>query len=136
MRFCTNRPLSELLIAAAAVHEPYAARVRDAHTEILKLTEHAMLISMDGDPEAAVKNLLFHGNSTLNAKLIETAQLVLHRYADKIASAQTLDEQIQELRTRYSTHISRPALGEQKRQAGGLTLRAGGTPVKVPTVLS
>lgn len=99
MRFCTSRPLSELLAAAAAVHEPYATRVRDAHAQILKLAEHAMLLSMEGDPRAAVKNLVFHGTSTLNGKLIETAYLVLHRYADKIEDAQSLHEVVQDLRT-------------------------------------
>lgn len=136
MRFCTSRPLSELLAAAAAVHEPYAIRVRDAHTQILKLAEHAMLLSMDGDPRAAVKNLIFHGNSTLNGKLIETAHLVLHRYADKIEDAPSLNEVVQDLRTRYCTNISRSALGEQKRQAGGLTLRTGGAPAKPPSTLT
>jgi len=136
LRFCTSRPLSELLAAAAAVHEPYAARVRDAHAQILKLAEHAMLLSMDGDPRAAVKNLIFHGTSTLNGKLIETAYLVLHRYADKIADAPSLSEVVQDLRIRYATHISRSALGEQKRQAGGLTLRTGGAPAKPPSTLT
>ncbi|MDO8252010.1 MAG: response regulator [Rhodoferax sp.] len=136
MRFCINRALSELLATAAAVHEPYAARVRDANTQILKLAEHAMLLSMEGDPQAAVKNLIFHGNSTLNGKLIETAYLVLHRYSEKIADAPALTEIVQDLRTRFCTHSSKPALGEQKRQAGGLTLRTGGAPAKVPSTLT
>lgn len=136
MRFCTSRPLTELLAAAAAVHEPYAARIRDAQAQILKLTEHAMLLSMEGDPKAAVKNLIFHGSSTLNGKLIETAHLVLHRYAEKIEDAQGLNEMVQDLRTRFGTPISRPALGEQKRQAGGLTLRTGGAPAKAPSTLT
>ncbi|WP_114969062.1 response regulator [Rhodoferax ferrireducens] len=136
MRFCISRPLSELLAAAAAVHEPYATRVREAHTQILKLAEHAMLLSMEGDPKAAVKNLIFHGNATLNGKLIETAYLVLHRYSEKISDAAALTEIVQDLRSRFCTLNSKPALGEQKRQAGGLTLRTGGAPAKVPTTLS
>jgi CheY-like chemotaxis protein len=136
MRFCTSRAMSELLAGAAGVHEPYATRVREANSQILKFAEHAMLLSMEGDPQAAVKNLIFHGGSTLNGKLIETAHLVLHRYADKIPDAQALTEVVHELRTRFATHISKPALGEQKRQAGGLTLRTGTAPAKVPTTLS
>jgi CheY-like chemotaxis protein len=136
MRFCTSRAMSELLAGAAGVHEPYATRVREANNQILKLAEHAMLLSMEGDPQAAVKNLIFHGGSTLNGKLIETAYLVLHRYADKIPDAQALTEVVHELRTRFATHISKPALGEQKRQAGGLTLRSGGAPAKVPSTLT
>jgi cytochrome c-type biogenesis protein CcmH/NrfG/DNA-binding NarL/FixJ family response regulator len=126
MRFCTSRAMSELLAGAATVHEPYAARIRSAHTQILKLTEHAMSLSMGGDPKAAVKNLIFHGNSSLNGKLIETAYLVLNRYGAKIEDAPALSDMIQDLRTRCATNSTKPAGGEQKRQAGGLTLRTGG----------
>ena len=136
MRFCTSRSMSELLAGAAAVHEPYAARIRAAHAQILKVTENAMSISMGGDPKAAVKSLIFHGNSTLNAKLLETAYLVLHRYAAKIPDAQSLTEMVQDLRTRYCSNSVKSALGEQKRQAGGLTLRVGGAPPKAPATLS
>jgi len=131
MRFCINRPMSELLAASAVIHEPYAMRIRESHSKILKLAENAMLLSLNGDPKAAVENLISHGNSTLNSKLIETAHLVLHRYAEKIENAKNLAEDVQNLRDRYSTNSTRPALGAQKRQAGGLTLRTGGTPTKV-----
>ncbi len=133
MRFCTSRPLTELLAGAAAVHEPYAARIRAAQAQILKLSEHAMSLSMGGDPKAAVENLILHGSATFNGKLIETAYLVLHRYAEKIADTGSLSETIQDLRSRFATANSKPALGEQKRQAGGLTLRTGGTPAKAAT---
>lgn len=136
MRFCTNRAMTELLAGAAAVHEPYAASIRAASAQILKLSEHAMSLSMAGDPQAAVKDLIFHGNATLNGKLIETAYLVLHRYAAKIEEAPALGETIQDLRTRFAASGTKPALGEQKRQAGGLTLRTGGGPQKVPTTLT
>ncbi len=128
MRFAGTRALAELLAGAAAVYPTYAERVRSAHTQVLKLAENAMSLSMKGDPQAAVKDLINHGRSTLSGKLIETAYLVLHRYADKIDAVQALTEQVNELRTRYSTQITRPALGEQKRQAGGLTLRTGSKP--------
>lgn len=125
LRFAGTRSLAELLAGAAAVHAPYAEKIRTAHTQILKLAENAISLSMGGDPTAAVKNLIFHGNSTLSGKLIETAYLVLHRYADKMTHVHELNEVVQDLRSRYSTHITRAALGEQKRQAGGLTLRTG-----------
>ena len=125
LRFAGTRSLAELLAGAAAVHAPYAEKIRAAHTQILKLAENAISLSMGGDPTAAVKNLIFHGNSTLSGKLIETAYLVLHRYADKMTHVHELNEVVQDLRSRYSTHITRAALGEQKRQAGGLTLRTG-----------
>ena len=125
LRFCTNVALSELLEDSAAIRPPYAERVRAAHSQILKITEYAVSLSMGGDPQASVKQLLFHRNATLNAKLIETAYLVLHRYSDKIADALSLGEAVQELRTRFATCNSRTALGDHRRQAGGLTLRTG-----------
>jgi hypothetical protein len=129
--------MSELLAGAAAVHEPYATRIRAAHAQILKITEHAMSLSMGGDPQAAVKNLAFHGTATLNGKLIETAHLVLNRYAGKIADSQALGAMVQDLRTRFcSSSSTRPALGEQKRQAGGLTLRTGSASAKASVVAS
>ena len=130
MRFCTSRAMSELLASAAALHEPYAERLRTAQTQVLKLTEHAMSLSMGGNPRAAVVNLIEHGSATVNGKLIETAYLVLHRYAEKIEDAHELTDTVHELRLRFSTHSTRPVLGEKKRQAGGLTLRTGGTPAK------
>ena len=136
IRFATTRSMTELLAGAAAAHVPYTSRVRAANAQILKLAEHAMLLSMQGDPEAAVKDLMTHGLETLNGKLIETAHLVLHKYAHKIANAQSLTETVQEMRTRFSTHSIKPVMGEQKRQAGGLTLRTGGTPVKTLLALT
>ena len=130
IRFATTRSMTELLAGAAAAHEPYATRVRAANTQILKISEHAMLLSMEGDPAAAVKDLISHGSTTLNSKLIEMAHLVLHKYSHKIDNAISLAETVQNLRTRFATHSIKPSMGEQKRQAGGLTLRTGGTPTK------
>jgi cytochrome c-type biogenesis protein CcmH/NrfG len=128
MRFCASRSLSELLAGACAIHPPYAERVRAGNAQVLKLSETAMALSLAGDPRAAVSNLLHHGKATLNSKLIETAYLVLQRYATKIADAADLMAAVQELRARYGTASTRPGLGEQQRQAGGLTLRAGSKP--------
>lgn len=123
MRFCASRALSELLAGAAHVHEPYAERIRGAHGKVLKLAEQAVALSMKGDPRAAVESLIELGQSTLNSKLIETAQAVLHRYARKIENGKALEDALQDLRKRYLKSNPRPALGEQKRQAGGLLLR-------------
>jgi cytochrome c-type biogenesis protein CcmH/NrfG/DNA-binding NarL/FixJ family response regulator len=125
MRFCASRALSELLAGAAQVHPPYAERVQAAHLKILKLTEQAMALSMGGDPQAAVESLVGLGATTLNSKLIETAHGVLQRYAASIANAHGLGEAILDLRKRFLKTSPRPALGEQKRPAGGLLLRTG-----------
>jgi hypothetical protein len=126
LRFCGTRALAELLAGSTANYPPYAERIRAAHGQILRHAESAMSMSMAGDPRAAVVDLIAHGETTLSGKLIETAYLVLHRYAEKISDAKVLSDKVHELRSLYGTQIIRAALGEQKRQAGGLTLRAGG----------
>lgn len=125
MRYCNNRAMTELLAGSAAAYAPYADRIRGASAKVLKINEQAMHLSMNGDPKAAVKNLIFHSNATLNGKLIENAFLVLNRYAEKIDDAQAMREIVQDMRTRFAVGSGRPALGGQQRQAGGLTLRAG-----------
>jgi GAF domain-containing protein len=125
LRFAGTRALAELLAGAAAVYPNYAQRVREAHSQVLKLAENAMSLTMRGDPRAAVIDLITQGKRTLSGKLIETAYLVLHRYAEKIHDTKELTELVHDLRQQYRTQITRATLGEQKRQAGGLTLRTG-----------
>ncbi|KRH98649.1 response regulator [Curvibacter sp. PAE-UM] len=123
LRFSTGRSMSELLAGAAGVHPAYAERLRTASAHALKLAEAAMALSLGGDPAGAVRNLLIHGNETLNAKLIETAHLVLQRYGAKISDAAELQAAVQQWRTRNGNPNLRAALGEQGRPAGGLSLR-------------
>lgn len=126
VRYCNNRAMTELLAGAAGAYPPYVERIRAANAKILKINENALELSMGGDPNAAVKNLIFHSNATLSGKLIDNALLVLNRYAAQINDAQGMREIIEDMRTRFSAGRTRPALGAQQRQAGGLTLRTGG----------
>lgn len=128
LRFCTSRPLAELLAGACAIHPPYAERVRNGNAQVLKLTEAAVALSLAGDPRAAAMDLLQHGKATLNTKMLETAFLVLQRYTAKISDAADLIAKVQALRNQYSGHASRPGMADTKRQAGGLTLRTGVKP--------
>ncbi len=126
MRFCTTRPLSELLATAAAAHPPHAERIRHCNTQITLTTEAAMSLSLHGDPRGAVDNLLAHGQSTHNARLIDTAFLVLQRYGEAIPDHAHLLASVQDLRTRFALAHSRSVLGEPQRPAGALILRTGG----------
>jgi CheY-like chemotaxis protein len=128
LRFCNNRSLTELLAASAQAHEPYVERLRACQAKVLEFAEVAMALSMGGNPTAAVKNLILHGKDTLNARLIDNAHQVLQKHEAKIEDAATLSAEVQLLRTKNGTNSSKPSLGEQKRQAGGLALRTGTRP--------
>lgn len=125
LRFCTSRALTELLACTAAGRDDFAQRIRAGHTDILKLTEQAMAMSLKGEPQHAVESLLEHGERTLNAKLIESAHLVLHRYTGRIPDEAALTARAQTLRERYRTTDIHAGLGEQAhtgRAAGGVAL--------------
>ena len=124
MRFSTGRSMTELLAGAAGVHPPYAERLRNAGSHVLKLAETALTLSLGGNPSGAVRDLLAHGGQTLNAKLIETAHLVMQRYEGRIAEALEFEALIQDWRQQYGSPSLRPALTEQGRNAGALKLRA------------
>ena len=85
LRFCTSKAMSELMACAASGVQGFADRVRSAHSQILKMTEQAMTLSIKGDPQGTVMKLLEDGERTLNAKLIESAHQVLQRYNVRIA---------------------------------------------------
>jgi len=125
LRFCTSRALTELLACTAAGRNDFAQRIRDAHTDILNLTEQAMARSLKGEPQHAIESLLEHGERTSNAKLIESAHLVLNRYAGQIPGEAALTARAQTLRNRYRTADIHAGLGEQAhtgRAAGGVAL--------------
>lgn len=125
LRFCTSRALTELLACATAGRDDFAQRIRAAQTDIIKLTEEAMALSLKDEPQQAAESLLAHGERTLNAKLIESVHLVLHRYTGRIADETALTDRAQTLRERYRTTDIHAGLGEQARTgraAGGVAL--------------
>ncbi len=127
-RFCTSRALTELLACGAVGRQDFINRVRAAHSDILKLTEEAMTLSLKGDPQSAVVKLLADGERTLNAKIIESAHLVLQRYQQRIPDHAELLKRAQELREKYRTTDIHAGLGEQAatgRAAGGVSISSG-----------
>jgi len=123
LRYATGRSVSELLAGAAAVHPPYAHRLRAAGAHVMKLAEAALSLSLAGKPSEAARHLLEHGYATLNARLIENAHLVLQKYVDKIPDASSLEEEIQRWRARYGA-VARPVLSATARTAGSIRLSA------------
>lgn len=128
LRFCTSRALSELLASAAEGRPEFVERIRAANTQVLKITEQAMSLSLKGDPQKAVEALLESGAATLNAKIVESAHLVLQRYIDRIPDHPALEARAQALReqVRHSDiHAGLGAHANTGRAAGGLSLPSG-----------
>ena len=125
MRFSISRAMAELLASAARGSPAHAGQIHHAHAQVLKVTQEAMSASLKGNPQRAVESLLEHGAATLNAKIIESAHLVLQRYEDRIPDLEALSARAQKLRERFRTGAIRSGLGEQAstgRAAGGVSL--------------
>jgi tetratricopeptide (TPR) repeat protein len=123
LRFCTTRPMTEMLVGAGLAHKPFAELIRDAGNQINRIAQDAVSLGMRGDPASAVKQLMIEGNSTFNGKLIETAYQVLQRYQDKVPDAPQILDTVEALRTKYATRPGQHRKVEQRRQAGSLQLR-------------
>jgi len=139
LRFCTSRAMSELMACAASGVQGFADRVRSAHSQVLKMTEQAMTLSIKGDPQGTVIKLLDDGERTLNAKLIESAHQVLQRYNVRIAEFTALNERTEALRERYRTTAQHSRLGEHTGATatpGGVSLPAGYKPPSADGMLT
>jgi hypothetical protein len=123
LRFCSNRSLTELLASCVLAHPAYAERLRTAQSQVLGLAEEAIRSSVGGKPTEAIRNLLIHGTSTLNARLIDNAHQLLLKYAKKVEGAAGLGQEINTLRSRFGMGGIKASMAAQKRQAGSLALR-------------
>jgi len=124
MRFCTSRPLTEMLAGAANGHISYTDRIRDAGQQIQKIAQSAVTLGLMGDPAMAVRQLIIEGQTTLNSKLIEAAHQVLERYRSKINEADQMAEVVQELRQQFGSQAGQGNSSvAAKRKSGGLKLQ-------------
>ncbi|MFN7857215.1 MAG: response regulator [Acidovorax sp.] len=124
MRYANTRGLTELLANACNGYEPYREIVRESLVHINRSAEVAMARSLAGDPTGAVRELLNEADQTLNSKLVDMSQQVLHRQHAHIPTADALQEAINSLRRRMGSAPIRAILGQDsERTPGGLALR-------------
>jgi len=123
-RFCVSRAASELLRLSVQGCADFEAAVRAGHSEITQAAEQAMSHSVIGSPQATIQALLAKGGETLNAKLIDLAEAVMQRHAQRIDEHASLAERIAQLRQRHGTTGTRVGLGSAPgRAAGSVTIR-------------
>ncbi len=125
LRFCTSKASTELMLVNAAHAEPAATLIRQCQVRVSALAESAMDLALQGQPAAAVMQLLEAGESTLNAKLLDMARGLAERQRAKLPNAQTLvDRATHRLRSLSTGRNSAVAATGSGRTPGGLTLRA------------
>lgn len=101
MRFCTSRPITEMLAGAAVLHPAHADCIRAAGQQIQKIAQSAVALALRGDPGMAVRQLIVEGHTTLNAKLIEAAHHLLERYGPKMTNTDKIEQELASLRAQF-----------------------------------
>lgn len=128
-RFCVSKVATDMLSRAAFAHPPYQEIINASQVDVTSLAEKAMNYSIEGDPGMAVKQLIEHSMSTLNARYVEMAALALQRHRAKITDQADLQQQIAECRKRFAAGSGRLPIDQfDKRPAGGLSLRVNTAP--------
>ena len=135
LRFCSSRSHTEVLAGSAKAHPGYAEHVRLGSSKIIKHAEFAMSLSLGGDPSGAVNELILRGKETLNLKLVESAEMVLVRYGEKISDTTELRAQVEALRLQCRVPPV-PGWVEGPRKAGALSLRVAGPTIKKARISS
>ena len=124
LRYCTSKASTEVLIAMCEKQEMAMTELRECHARIFGIAETAMRHTMRGSARVGVELLIQQGAETRNAKLIDMAQAVLKRHAEKIEDAEDLNAQIEALQKRFVLPLGVTISRRNVRQAGGLALRA------------
>ena len=77
-----------------------------------------------------MESLVQSGTALSNAKMMETAHLVLQRYRGQITDASALHEAVDKFRHEFgNTHEAKGTLGDDGRPAGGVSLPSVGRKV-------
>lgn len=124
LRYCTSKASTEVLIAMCEKQEMAMTELRECHARIFGIAETAMRHTMRGSARVGVELLIQQGEETRNAKLIDMAQAVLKRHAEKIEDAEGLNVQIEALQKRFVLPLGVTISRRNVRQAGGLALRS------------
>jgi tetratricopeptide (TPR) repeat protein len=131
MRFSVSRAIGEVLVAAARPVASAQATIRRCQARVAQLAEQALERAMGGAADAAVRDLLAHGQATLNAKLLELAARLARRYASTVEDHQALAAQAVatvQRACRGNNHIA--GIQRSGRSPGGLQMR-GRNPTEV-----
>jgi DNA-binding NarL/FixJ family response regulator len=128
-RFCTSKPIAELFMAAAQGHDAVVSAVRHSQARLQALAEGAMEQALQGQPEAAIRQLLEDGQVLGNSRLLDMAATLARKHQVQLGvpQAEALANQAEELSRRHSPGVGHIAgLLRATRLPGSLTWR--GTP--------
>jgi DNA-binding response OmpR family regulator len=123
-RFCSTSTAHQIMGMSAQAYPPYVEIVQQAYKEVRQMAEESMAHALKGAASVAVSALLTHALKTLNVKLLDLAEMVLHRHRDHIQDLHHLRRQAKQLRADHGcTSHALPMFQMVGRDPGGLRLR-------------
>jgi tetratricopeptide (TPR) repeat protein len=125
LRFCSSRPVTEMLASCALAHAPYAEWIRAAQGTVLAQAETALAQVLAGDVQQGITGLLDHAHETLNVRLIDNAYQLLLKHQEILNHPDELLARALALRLQAGAGNRKLTLGRQLRPTGGLVLRSG-----------
>ena len=127
MRFCVSKAVTEILVASAQRNPSISAILRACHEAINALADAAKALAAQGQTRQAVGDLLAHGATHRNARLIELALVLAQPHRAEWAEwadGPTVLAEAEQLRTRFCRPITHLAgVRRSGRAPGGLLLR-------------
>jgi len=99
-RFCTNKPLTNMLCMMVASHPPYEELLRNTYKDLSTLAETSLAKAKAGAAVEAVENLLKQGAATGNTRTIELADMLWQRYLNEEAQPE-LAKRLHELLEKF-----------------------------------
>ena len=127
MRFCVSMAVTEILVASAQRNPSISAILRACHEAINALADAAKALAAQGQTRQAVGDLLAHGATHRNARLIELALVLAQPHRAEWAEwadGPTVLAEAEQLRTRFCRPITHLAgVRRSGRAPGGLLLR-------------
>jgi DNA-binding NarL/FixJ family response regulator len=124
-RFCSTPTALQIMCMSAQAYPPYVEIVQQAYKEVRQMAEESMAHALKGAANVAVSALLSHALKTLNVKLLDLAEMVLHKHREHIQELPQFRRQAQQLRDDHGCiNHALPMFQMAGRDPGGLRLRA------------
>jgi DNA-binding response OmpR family regulator len=124
-RFCSTPTALQIMRMSAQAFPHYVEIVQQAYKEVRQMAEESMAHALKGAASVAVTALLAHALKTLNVKLLDLAEMALHKHQDHIQDLPHFHRQAHRLRADHGCiNHALPMFQMMGRDPGALRLRA------------
>ena len=122
LRYCRTKAMVDQLNNTLRRQPELLDVIKACNAEVIQLANDSMSVGLAGNHRGAVERLFMHGQSTLNAKLIENAHRVLKLHGPTMGEVEGLEQQVAALRAAYGLAQSSDSIGRDSVRLPSLTV--------------